>query len=454
MNLRKKIILFFSITFGFVLGITMLIVFFSMAEYREQEFAQRLKEKTITTLRLLIDVKEIDHDLLQALDETTINNLYDEKILLFDSAGHMIYSSVDDIVIPFSKEILNQLQTDETEIAYREGDYDVYAHRMDDKGKTFYAIAKANDLYGKGKLNFLAILLVGVFVFALLLEIGIALYLSKQITDPITQLTTEVSNKNINDLSHITVPATDDEIASLAKSFNSMLANVEQSYNYQKNLIHHISHELKTPIAVLISNMERMMNDPDRERWEGYFEFQKNGLMQMAAVISTLLDISKFETNKDQLSKELLRVDEIIFEIFESLKPLNPNARLELAIHEKVKDIEELNTMGNKRMLSIAFLNLIKNGIEYSEDHTVKVEIAVVGDNLIIEITNSGATLTLAEQGRLFEYFFRGQNSRNKIGIGLGLVMVAKITRLHEGEITYAISNEGLNSFSLKLKRA
>ena len=141
MNLRKKIILFFSITFGFVLGITMLIVFFSMAEYREQEFAQRLKEKTITTLRLLIDVKEIDHDLLQALDETTINNLYDEKILLFDSAGHMIYSSVDDIVIPFSKEILDQLKTDEIEIAYREGDYDVYAHRMDDKGKTFYAIA-------------------------------------------------------------------------------------------------------------------------------------------------------------------------------------------------------------------------------------------------------------------------------------------------------------------------
>lgn len=105
-------------------------------------------------------------------------------------------------------------------------------------------------------------------------------------------------------------------------------------------------------------------------------------------------------------------------------------------------------------MLSIAFLNLIKNGIEYSEDHTVKVEIVAVGDNLIIEITNSGATLSLAEQGRLFEYFFRGQNSRNKIGIGLGLVMVAKITRLHEGEITYAISNEGLNSFSLKLKRA
>ncbi len=454
MNLRKKIILYFSIMFAIVLGITLLIVFFSMAEYREQEFTQRLKEKTTTTLRLLIDVKEIDHDLLQALDETTINNLYDEKILLFDSSGHMIYSSVDDIPIPFSHDILTQLKKGETEISYRKGEYDVYAHSMNDKGKTFYAIAKANDLYGKEKIYFLAWLLIGVFALAQLLEILIALYLSKQITEPITKLNIEVSNKNINDLSRITVPSTGDEIASLANSFNSMLTNVEHSYSYQKNLIHHISHELKTPIAVLISNMERMMNDPDRERWKGYFEFQKNGLMQMAAVISTLLDISKFETNKDQLSKELLRIDEIIFETFESLKSVNPNAKLELAIREDVKDAEELNILGNKRMLSIGFLNLIKNGIEYSDDHTIKVEISANEKSLTVYIINNGPTLTPSEQENLFDYFFRGQNSRNKIGIGLGLVMVAKIARLHEGEVSYSIAATGQNSFCLKLNRA
>lgn len=437
-----------------MLGITSLVVFFSMAEYREQEFMQRLKEKTTTTLRLLIDVKEIDHDLLQALDETTINNLYDEKILLFDSTGHMIYSSVDDIVIPFSGKLLKRLQTGETEISYREGDYDVYAHRMDDKEKTFFAIAKANDLYGKGKLTFLAWLLAGAFILALLLEVAIAIYLSKQITEPITQLSVAVSNKNINDLSRITIPKTNDEIALLASSFNDMLGNVEKSYQYQKNLIHHISHELKTPIAVLISNIERVMTDLNRENFKDHFEFQKNGLMQMASVITTLLDISKFETNRDHLIKEHLRVDEIVFEVFDSLKQLSPNAHFELEIHENIRDVEELAIMGHKRMLTIAFINLFKNAIEYSENQTVKVEISATEELVFVSVSNSGATLTATEQGKLFEYFFRGENSRQKIGIGLGLVMVDKIAQLHEGSIRYTVSAQGKNSFQLSLKKS
>ncbi len=453
MNLRRRIILYFSITFAIVLGITSLVVFFSMAEYREQEFMQRLKEKTTTTLRLLIDVKEIDHDLLQALDETTINNLYDEKILLFDSAGHMIYSSVDDIAIPFSGELLKRLQHEESEISYREGEYDVYAHRMDDKGKTFFAIAKANDLYGKGKLTFLAWLLAGAFVLALFLEVAIAMYLSKQITEPITQLSIAVSNKNINDLSQVTIPKTRDEIALLASSFNNMLTNVGQSYSYQKNLIHHISHELKTPIAVLISNIERVMTDSNRENWKDHFEFQKNGLMQMASVITTLLDISKFETNKDQFLKELLRVDEIIFEVFESLKQVNPNAHFELAIHQQVADAEEFTIMGHKRMLTIAFLNLFKNAIAYSDNQIVKVEISATGEMISIRVNNNGITLKAYEQERLFEYFFRGENSRQKIGIGLGLVMVDKIAHLHQGSIVYVVSAQGENSFRFNLKK-
>jgi two-component system, OmpR family, sensor histidine kinase ArlS len=453
MKLREKIILLFSGSFLLVLGIALLAVYFSMAEYREQEFLQRLKERTTTTLRLLLDVQKIDHDLLRVLDETTINNFYDEKILLFDSAHSVIYSSVDDTAIHFPLEIIKSLKDGEDEIFYREDGYDVYAHSIIHNNKKYYAIGKAYDRYGTEKMQFLVATLIGVFLFALAIQILLALYLSRQITKPIALLTQEVKNKSIADLSQVSVPHTQDEIALLASGFNTMLERVEQSYTYQKNLIHHISHELKTPIAVLISNIERVSAEKDIVKWQESLEFQKNGLMQMSAVISTLLDISKYESNTEQLSAQTVRIDELLFSIFESLQVVAREATFELAVNENIKDTEELTCIGNERMLNIAFLNILKNAISYSTDQRVSVELLRVEKMLEIRVVNNGDTLAPVDQQNLFSYFFRGSNSNKKIGIGLGLVMVSKIIQLHKGTISYSIEG-GKNQFAIQLPRS
>ncbi|MBX2899283.1 MAG: HAMP domain-containing histidine kinase [Cyclobacteriaceae bacterium] len=454
MKLRNKMLLFFAGTFPVVLGIALLAVYFSMAEYREEEFLQRLKEKTTTTLRLLIDVQKIDHDLLRALDETTINNLYDEKILLFDSNGQIIYASVDDTAVLFPLEVLRDLKGGRDEIFYREGEYDVYAHIIEKDGDRFYAIGKANDRYGKEKLRFLVWILIGVFIFSVALEVLIAVYLSRQIAQPIVRLTQEVNNKSINNLSQIEVPRSGDEIAVLASGFNNLLARVEQSYTYQKNLIHHISHELKTPIAVLISNIERTFNESNPQQWQDSLDFQKNGLMQMSTVITTLLDISKFETDPALVLTDTIRVDELIFSCIESLQVINSDARFEVAIHPDVTDAQELTCRGNERMLHIAFLNVLKNAIAYSADARVTVELAVHNNQVIFSIDNNGPTLSAKEQTGLFTYFFRGQNSFKKVGIGLGLVMVSKILQLHRGTIFYTVTEAGTNRFTICLPQS
>ncbi len=275
MKLKNKIVLVFSVTFMAVMGVVLLAVYISMSQYREEEFSQRLKEKTTTTIRLMVEFKQIDLDLLQVLDETTINNLYDEKILIFDEEGKSIYTSVDDTAIRFPDEILQRLKNGEEEIFYREGIYDVFAHPIISKGKTYYAIGKANDRFGKEKLEFLGYTLIGVFIIALILEIFIASYLSKEITRPISKLTSEVNAININNLTRITQPDTQDEIALLASGFNNMLTRLDQAYSYQKNLIHHISHELKTPIVVLISNLERAETMLKEEAAQNLIGFQK-----------------------------------------------------------------------------------------------------------------------------------------------------------------------------------
>jgi two-component system sensor histidine kinase ArlS len=454
MKLQNKIIVSFSSAFIVVLGIALLGTYLLMSINREQEFLLRLKDKTTTTYKLLLEVKEIDHDILQALDRNTINSLYDEKILLFDSAGTNIYSSVDDIKILFPLEIIEQLKHGEGEVIYREGDYEVYAHIIRDKGKTFYAIGKAYDMYGRNKLNFLGWALFFIYVVVLVLVVLISIYISKQITSPILTLTREVNDKSIDNLSRIHVPATKDEIASLASGFNNMLARVEGAYTYQKNFIQHMSHELKTPIAILISNIERTLADKNPERWKDSFEFQKNGLMQMASVINTLLDISKYETNPDLLFPKTIRLDEILFECIESLQLLYPNANFDLSIHDSFENAEDLTYPGNERMLHIAFFNLLKNAMEYSNNQRVKIEIQKKEDAIIIEILNDGPVIDPAEQSNIFKQFFRGRNSKTKAGIGLGLVMAHKIIQLHKSNLSYRITEAGLNSFMMTLSKS
>jgi len=454
MKLRNKIIISFSIAFLLVLGVALTSVYLFISINREEEFLQRLKDRTTSTFRLLLHVKEIDHNLLQVVDRNTINTLYDEKILVFDSTGHNIYSSVDDTKILFPLEVINQLKQGENELFYREGGYEVYAHSITDNGHTFYAMGKAYDKYGQRELSYMAWALFSIFIVVLVLVVVISYVLSKQITEPITRLTDEVNNRNIDNLSRIDVPATRDEIALLATGFNGMLARVEQAYVYQKNFIQHMSHELKTPIAVLISNIERTLAEHDADAWRNSFEFQRNGLMQMASVINTLLDISRYETNPDQVNTQQVRIDELIFECFESLQLVYPDARFMLAIQDGFEDTEELATHGNERMLHIALFNLIKNAAEYSDDQHVQVDILKRGDNgLVVEIMNNGATLSDRDQKRLFEHFFRGSNSRNKTGIGLGLVLSNKIIQLHRGSLTYSISEAEKNVFTVFLQR-
>ncbi len=435
------------------LGLVLLSVYILYAANRRQEFVQRLKDKSKTTLRLLIDVEKFDYDLLQVLDKNTINTLYDEKILLFDSSGKMIYSSIDDTRILFPESLLTQLKAEKNELNYSENDFEIHAQRIKDKGKLYFGISKARDLYGNKKMRFLGLTLLTVYGLAVVGIIGLTRYLSHQISNPIEKLSNEISKFSAVDLSHrVSIPATKDEIALLANRFNSLLERVEGSFVFQRNFIHHLSHELKTPIAVLVSNLEKTMISEDHNNWKSGIEFQKNGLMQIAEVINTLLELSKFESGNFEKQFHDVRLDEVIFDCMSELKQLLPGSTFDFTFDQNLNQPELMTVKGEPALLKIAFLNLLQNALNYSKDEKAWIRFFSSAKGTIsIEIQNSGKTLPDSEIAQLFTHFFRGKNSRNKNGVGLGLVMVGKIVSIHLGEIKYSISENGKNKFLIEL---
>ena len=105
-KIRKKIILYFSVTTIALTGIVLFIIYTLFGAYRREEFQQRLSEKITFSLKFLGEVQHTSQTLLSNLDRITINDLYDEKMLLFGGDKQLIYDSLDDTKILQSKAIL------------------------------------------------------------------------------------------------------------------------------------------------------------------------------------------------------------------------------------------------------------------------------------------------------------------------------------------------------------
>ena len=452
LKIRDRIVASMSLMFAVLMGIAFISIYYLTEHHRSQVFYQRIKDRTTTTLKLLIEVKEIDTDILQTFDRNTINNLYDEKILIFDQDKKLIYSSIDDEQVPYSESIFNNLVGDETYIESTEGKYEVVGIEFKHDGKIYYGIAKAYDKFGKRKVAYLGNVLIVTYIISFIIVSVIAFLLARRITQPIQKLTKELEKISIDNLStKVDLEVGEDEMGFLTQKFNELLIRLETAFAFQKNFIHHISHELKTPLAIMLTNAERSLAEDSPEQWKESLEFQRSTTKELAHIINVLIDISKVDMNKDIQMSEPVRIDELIFECIDEIGYLNPSVNFTCTINPQIENDDQLIIQGNKRMLKLAYLNLLKNAINYSKKEKAFIEILTVGDYIQVYIENDGLVIEEVDRHNLFISIFRGRNAQTKKGLGLGLFLTNKIINIHKGEIYYNISKSGTNVFMVRI---
>jgi len=440
MEIRKKIILYFSVTTISLTGLVLFIIYTLFGAYRREEFQQRLSEKITFSLKFLGEVQHTSQSLLNNLDRITINDLYDEKMLLFDGRKQLIYASLDDTKIHQSPDILSKLGPQRNWIETKEGKFDVVGIYVQMNNRSFYGIYKAYDRFGYTQKRFLAYILWGAFAFIATLTLIVTFYLSRQISSPIKKMAREINQIQLgsgNTL--ITVPSTRDEINYLATRFNDLMQRLENSFAFQRHAVHHISHELKTPIAILVSNFEQMEKMTNLQQLKKMILVQKEDTRSLGDTINALLEISKVETG-NQAPFQRNRIDELLFDVIDKLQTLAPGFEFNVTFSPQIETEEALLVHCNAKLMKIAFTNLLLNCIRYSQSNQAKVKIQAEEQRVCLAFSNDGAPIETEEQKYLFNYFFRGRNSKGKGGFGLGLVMVQKIMQLHKGRIEYRMA--------------
>lgn len=453
MSIRRKILLYFSVVTICLTGGLLFFIYTLFSEYREEEFQQRQKEKITSTLKFLTEFRQIDERLIEAMDRITIEDMYNEKLLIFDSDKRPVYTSIDDTPIPYPGKILDLLSPSRRWIEQKEALYDVVGIYLEDEiGRGYYGISKAYDVFGYTKLNYLKYVLIFSFAGITLVIIATSYYLSERISSPVIQIATQIKDFDFAEAPHpIEVdPGGKDEIALLAQRFNELLQRMNEAFAFQKHAAHHISHELKTPIAVLVSNLERIEQETDLDRIHKMLRHQKEDTRSLGEIINSLLEIAKMESG-NELMREPLRIDELILDLASELNVLYPDFQFAVGYETAVEDESSLTVQANTRLLRAALINLMLNCIQYSDDQRARIRIGTGNGDIRVSFINTGPVLSEEELPYLFKHFFRGANSRGKRGFGLGLVFIDKILQHHGGSIRYSSEDGQLNVFSMQM---
>jgi two-component system sensor histidine kinase ArlS len=449
MTLKNRISLLVSLLFTILFGLASTLIFVLYSNFRKDEFKDRLEIKALSNIKLLVNVKEIDNQLLKMIDQNSINKLYDEKTLVFDSNYKLIYSSIDDAKIKWSIDDLKYLKKNKT-FFKKQGNYEVYGVFYDTKDKDFYALISATDNFGQRRLLFLRYTLVVSYIFFTCICWVITSITVKKLMSPLNAFHQKIKNINENNLdTRVASKSNKDEIDLIANEFNFMMDRIEISYQRQKEFTAHASHELRTPLSRITSQIENVIADTKTSNERKSFLINiLSDVNQLTELINSLLILSKID-NKKHENNEVHRMDEILFSAIENLNKSYP----EFVILFEIEENDDLDTAleinGNKNLLEIAISNVLKNACVYSDNKQAKVIISTQDNNLIISISNTGDTLNENEQKLLFQPFMRGKNSKGTSGFGLGLRIVQRILTLHKATITYSVPTKNTNLFQL-----
>ncbi|RXR24497.1 sensor histidine kinase [Flavobacterium stagni] len=450
MTLKRKIAINVSIAFSILFGLAATYIYISFSNFRKEEFKDRLTEKALTTAKLLLEVKEIDNTILKLIDQNTINKLYNEKTLVFDGQYKLVYQSLDDSKIKYTKDDLVRLNNEKSFYKVN-GDQELLGIYLPFENTDYYVLISAQDKYGYSKMQYLLYSLIITYIISITLVWLLTYFFIKKLLQPLDEFQKTITTISANALNiHLVENQSHDEINLLTKAFNQMLNRLEFSFNTQKEFTSNASHELYTPLTRISLQLENLMNAGNHPpETEQYLKNINNDVHQMADLINSLLLLAKL--NQDEIGKKLetLRVDDLVFDAYSQMQRNFPDFTMhfELEDNEAVDNAFEIH--GFKSLLQIVIVNLLKNAYLYSEDKKATVLIQQPdASTTLVTVKNSGKTLTAEEQHKLFQPFARGENSANIHGSGLGLRIVKRILDFHGAEIQYTADGK-TNQFQI-----
>jgi two-component system sensor histidine kinase VanS len=287
------------------------------------------------------------------------------------------------------------------------------------------------------------------FGFTVICVILLAFVFSKWLAKPlifINKITGKIANMDFTE--KLPVRSTD-EIGQLSQNVN-YLSNQMEAYigqlkqdldkekqleNTRKEFIAGVSHELKTPLAVMKSCLSILRDGIATEKREHYFQAMEDEIQRMDMLVVNMLDLAKFESGTYKPEIAPFEIDKVITEVCRSLAGQIQEKNLSLTL----KLCSQM-VVGHKGLISRVITNFLSNAIRHTDDgHAIIITVNDNGQTAEIRVENQGNPISEEDKKKIWNQFYRLEARTSKSGTGLGLSISKEILELHQA--AYGVEN-------------
>jgi len=448
-KLRTRLILL--LVGGAIISILLVSIITNITVFRRFDSYMR-KDQGIRVKEIVVDINNAysegqwSQDRLQALRQSVIGKNFD--ITIRDTNENVIFSSyMGNEMIKQHREMMQRMGN--RMMGPKHGGMMGYSRNSKDYRTETYVI-KENDaeigtlevgyfgpfMVSESELEFVKGIkrsIIYAAIISTIISTFLGGYFSKYMSKPIQEITKSANNIRLGKLESNIKPYSEiTEIKELSDSINHLSSSLKEQQLLRQRLTSDVAHELRTPLAILQSHLEAIIDgvwEPSTERLRVF----KGEVSRLIKLVEELKYLSDIESHKIEIQKEGINLSKLLNEIAEGFYLEFHNKGVEF----KLKIKEDILIIGDKDKIKQILINLLSNALKFTEDGIVSLKLEDTGEEVEIEIEDTGVGIPSEDIPYIFERLYRGDKSRNRKtgGSGIGLTIVKKLVLAHGGII-------------------
>jgi signal transduction histidine kinase len=295
---------------------------------------------------------------------------------------------------------------------------------------------------------------VAVLAAVIALSIVLGTVLARQALRPVRGLINELGPIIDTGQTEVRIPVrqTGDEFEELAIRFNQALEKIDGLIEGMRASLDNVAHDLRTPMTRLRGVAEMaLQSEPNTESFREALSDCLEESSHVLQLLNMLMDISEVEAGSVRLDRQEVSVLELMNYVHELYRYIAEDKNIVV----RIQCADELSVRGDRNRLLQVMANLLDNAIKYNRDGgTVELAAARVGDQVVINVTDSGIGIAPEDLMNIWDRFYRGDKSRAQRGLGLGLSLVRAVVQAHQGKIEVFSEQSSGSRFVISLEGA